>query len=65
MIRAMARIALPAIESAPIEIRADALEGLSIAAEHLDRELAASAQDAANALRESMSAQLLFRTLLS
>lgn len=65
MLRALVKVALPAIESAPIAERADAFEGIAIACAGVDDEIARTAGDAANSIREAMSNQLLFRQLLS
>lgn len=65
MLRALAKVALPAIEAAPVEERADAFEGIAIACSRVDPEMASVAMHAAKGIRESQCAQLTFRQLLS
>lgn len=64
MLRALAKVALPALEDLPPGERADAYEGLSIALHSDDPELARVAESAATSLRDAQSAQMTFRLSL-
>lgn len=64
-LRALLKIALPAIEAAPIEERADAYDGIAVACAGCDPQMAQAAKDAAVSIHETLSAQMTFRTLLS
>jgi hypothetical protein len=64
MLRALAKVALPAVETLPPSDRADAYEGLAIALRADEPELSTRAETAAISIREAESAQMTFRLSL-
>lgn len=64
-VRTLCRAALIASQDWQPEDRADVYEGIFIACDGLDLELAKTARDAGRAIRDSIALQLTFASLLN
>jgi hypothetical protein len=65
VLRIFLNVAMPAVEAMRNPERADAYEGIAVAAQSTAPEISTAALAAAKAIRESESQQLLFKTLFA
>lgn len=59
------KVALPAIEALETPERADAFDGIAVAADGVDEELARAARATAKAIRDAQALQLSFANVLA